>query len=124
MGTERGTGVLNIKPEVSWGGGSCGDALSDPISISCSPAELPLRLGSDFYPSRQGPSGTVALFSGASLAAVYTNHDTVRPRHRHTLEEDHLGSVYKSVTATSIMISLWGLIEAPLGRDQPGPNAV
>lgn len=70
------SGLLNIKQQVSGERGkSCGDAVSDPISISCSPARLQPWLHSDFYSTRQATSGTVTLFSSVISAVLYTHHD-------------------------------------------------
>lgn len=76
IGCGRRSGLLNIKQQVSGEmGNSCGDAVSDPISISCSPARLQQWLHSDFYSTRQATPGTVTL-SGAVIATIlYTNHD-------------------------------------------------
>lgn len=74
----RRTGLLNIKQRVSGERRkSCGNAVSDPISISCSPARLQPGLHSDFYSSRQASSGTVTLFRRVILAVLYTNHDMI-----------------------------------------------
>ena len=75
-GGGRRSGLLNINQQVSGERGeSCGDAVSGPISISCSPARLQPRLRSDFYSTRQATSGTVTLFRSIIPAVLYTNHD-------------------------------------------------
>lgn len=76
QGGGRRSGLLNIKQPVSGETGkSCGDAVSDPISISCSPARLQQWLHSDFYSTRQATSGAVTLFRSITPAVLYTNHD-------------------------------------------------
>lgn len=77
IGCGRESGLLNIKQWSPGRWGSCGDAVSDPISISCSPARLQLRLHSDFYSTWRAAPGTVTLFRSALDTILYTNHDTM-----------------------------------------------
>lgn len=125
-GGGRRSGLLNINQQVSGERGeSCGDAVSGPISISCSPARLQPRLRSDFYSTRQATSGTVTLFRSIIPAVLYTNHDMMHLWLSHPWRAGggHLSSAEISASTGSEMISLFRRAvlstshdEAPLGR--------
>lgn len=94
LGCGRRSGSSNIKRQVSVERGkSCGDAVSEPISIFCSPARHQPWLQSDFYSSRQATSGRVTHSKGALPLTSCTLIMTRRICACHTLEEGHLSSV-------------------------------